>query len=96
METDHTHLIFVFSTFFVHNHTALDTQDHHTVENLIMIGTDGVDLVVLGILLFEPCHCWSKIQHEPCLEPPAKKQKQKQNEGIWYTRETEMHCMQFQ
>ncbi|XP_052616334.1 leukocyte immunoglobulin-like receptor subfamily A member 6 [Peromyscus californicus insignis] len=36
--------------------TASETQDHHTVENLLRMGMAGLVLVVLGILVFDACH----------------------------------------
>ncbi|XP_052616340.1 leukocyte immunoglobulin-like receptor subfamily A member 6 [Peromyscus californicus insignis] len=36
--------------------TDSETQDHHTVENLIRMGMAGLVLVVLGILVFDACH----------------------------------------
>ena len=38
---------------------------------------DGLILVVLRIMLFEACHCWCKIQCEPCLENQNLKKKTK-------------------
>ncbi|XP_060223153.1 leukocyte immunoglobulin-like receptor subfamily A member 2 isoform X3 [Meriones unguiculatus] len=39
--------------------TAPETQDHHTVENLIRMGMAGLVLLVLGILVFKACLSWT-------------------------------------
>ncbi|XP_059109753.1 leukocyte immunoglobulin-like receptor subfamily A member 5 [Peromyscus eremicus] len=43
--------------------TDSETQDHHTVENLLRIGMAGLVLVVLGILVFDACHSSRQDQH---------------------------------
>nr|XP_042126080.1 leukocyte immunoglobulin-like receptor subfamily A member 5 [Peromyscus maniculatus bairdii] len=43
--------------------TDSETQDHHTVENLLRMGMAALVLVVLGILVFDACHSSRQDQH---------------------------------
>ncbi|XP_076425043.1 leukocyte immunoglobulin-like receptor subfamily A member 6 isoform X2 [Peromyscus maniculatus bairdii] len=43
--------------------TDSETQDHHTVENLLRMGMAALVLVVLGILVFDACHSSRHDQH---------------------------------